>query len=57
MKKPEDLGVVTKSKRLILWEKVKVNCLASIERYNDELEISGEMLKMAEVKIAEENAR
>lgn len=51
MKKPKDLGIVVKSKRLILWERVKEGAEKEIEGANNSIEINTELLKLAEEKI------
>ena len=53
-KRPKDLGVVIKSKKLLLWEKVRDMASRAIEQSEDEIEIQKELLKSAELKIAEE---
>ena len=53
-KRPKDLGVVIKSKKLLLWEKVRDMATRAIEQSEDEIEIQKELLKSAELKIAEE---
>ena len=51
MKKPKDLGIVIKSKRLILWENVRDGAKKTIEVANNEIEVNTEVLKLAEEKI------
>ena len=53
-KRPKDLGVVIKSKKLLLWGKVRDMASRAIEQSEDEIEIQKELLKSAELKIAEE---
>lgn len=53
-KAPEDLGVKVKSKKQILWEKVKNRCVISIEQCEDEMEIQNELMAIADKKISEE---
>ena len=50
---PKDLGIVIKSKRLILWENVKTGAEKEIEGANNSIEINTELLKLAEEKIKE----
>ena len=50
---PKDLGIVIKSKRLILWENVRDGAKKTIEVANNEIEVNTEVLKLAEEKIKE----
>jgi len=56
-KEPEDLGIKMGTKEEVLWTEVKKNCQVAIENLDKELIINKELLKIAERRIKEEQAK
>ena len=57
MKKPKDLGVKIGTSDEALWTQVKKEAEVLIESHGNSIKIQGEILKIAEKKIAEEKRK